>query len=202
MIKTLPPWLKDWLRPVKRAGLCLRGLDFFCRLDVRLKLEHHGSAYGGWSVVENSLGPEAVVFSFGLGHDLSFDESIINKYGCGVIGYDPDPRAWNYHVGRQLPARLQWIRKGIGSSDSTVTFYPPKRDDYISGTIVANRPGHSADGFEIELVDVASVTAEAAAKGRIDVLKMDIEGAEYGVIRRLIETGRMAKIGFFRFLCG
>jgi hypothetical protein len=43
----------------------------------RIALEFHGSDYGGWPIVSNSLSNDSVVIDIGLGEDISFSESLL-----------------------------------------------------------------------------------------------------------------------------
>jgi FkbM family methyltransferase len=186
--------IKDILRPVKRLFLCFKGVDFFCRRDIRLPLEFHGSDYGGWHIVAGRVRADSVVLSFGLGHDISFDSSIIENYKCKICGYDPDPKAWAHFEGKTLPEGFTWIRKGVSDSTGVFTFYPPTREDYVSGTILKDREGFKANGVQVELVDVVEIINQLAPEGKVEILKMDIEGAEYAVVKRLVDSGAVSRI--------
>ena len=48
-------------------------------------LEYHGSAYGGWNVAASQLNKDSIIYSFGVGEDISFDTSLIEKYGCNIF---------------------------------------------------------------------------------------------------------------------
>src|SRR5262249_23584492 len=69
---------------------------------------------------------------------------------------------------------------GLASYDGRATFFAPKNPAYVSHTVL---PGIGADERAID-VEVRRVSTLMRDLGhdRIDVLKMDIEGAEYEVI--------------------
>ena len=51
--------------------------------------------YGGYCLCETSrlVDQSAVVYSFGIGEDISFDEGLIISYNISVYGFDPTPRS-------------------------------------------------------------------------------------------------------------
>lgn len=54
---------------------------------------HLGSAYGGWSLVNEDALKECTIISAGLSEDASFDVEFATKYNAKVIIVDPTPRA-------------------------------------------------------------------------------------------------------------
>ena len=49
-----------------------------------------------------------MVYSVGLGQDISWDKALIEKYRCEVYGFDPTPKVCHRHRHRhrQSTARL------------------------------------------------------------------------------------------------
>lgn len=141
-------------------------------------LEFHGNAAGGWCILADSLGPDSIVVDIGLGEDVSFPESIIAKYGCVVYGFDPTPRAIKYVDGRNEHLRL--YEYGIGAVSGPAEFYLPIETAHVSGAIV--REEHlSSQSIEVQLRTVGQIF-EIIGASRLDLLKLDVEGAEYDVI--------------------
>jgi hypothetical protein len=66
---------------------------------------HHGS-YGGWVVNPELIRADSVVYSFGLGEDVSFDLALIETYGVEVHGFEPDPRSLEWLAAQTFPASL------------------------------------------------------------------------------------------------
>ena len=120
-----------------------------------------GSDYGGWAVVQEGLGPAAIVYSVGVGQDISFDLGMIERFGCAIEAFDPTPlsRAWMFHA-PATEGHVSFSRTGTPEGDTTKTVTCPIRR---LSTLMQDL-GHT----------------------RIDVLKMDIEGFEYAVVEDLI----------------
>jgi FkbM family methyltransferase len=147
----------------------------------RVALERHGSEYGGWEIPARTLDERSVVYSGGVGEDATFDLSLIETYGCTVYAFDPTPRAAAYaqEIG---DARFVFMPVGIWTSDSLQQFHAPERDEYVSHSI--GNPHHTAPSFSAQCRSLDSLMRELG-HARVDVLKLDIEGAEHQVLRTL-----------------
>ena len=55
-----------------------------------------GDSYGGFMVALNELQNESVVYSFGIGEDLSFSEGIMDTINCSIFAFDPTPKSIKY----------------------------------------------------------------------------------------------------------
>jgi hypothetical protein len=88
--------IKALSRPARRRLAVLLGKDLHISRSLDLPVEFHGSEYGGFAILRNSLSSKSMVWSCGIGEDASFDASVIAQYGCTVHGFDPTPRsiAW------------------------------------------------------------------------------------------------------------
>lgn len=47
-----------------------------------------GCAY---SIRPDGLGPQSIVYSGGVGKDVSFEHVLVRNFGCGVVLFDPSP---------------------------------------------------------------------------------------------------------------
>ena len=154
----------------------------------------HGSSYGGWVVNPELIRPDSVVYSFGLGEDVSFDLALIETYGVEVHGFEPDPRSLEWLAAQALPATFHVHELAVGDHDGRASLFP-QRPSAPDGTVVGSRTLVSdlrpdAPEREIEDVSVQRLPTVMSMLGheRIDVLKMDIEGAEYAVIDDLLAS--------------
>ncbi len=66
-----------------------------------------GSDYGGWTVIPEMVGPELVVYSVGVGSDITFDRAMIERFGCTVHAFDPTPMAREWVAKQTVPARIR-----------------------------------------------------------------------------------------------
>lgn len=162
--------------------LCKRAI----RVEPTVKITHHAhlqyygnKGYGGWAVPHDLLNSSSIVVDIGLGCDISFSEALIAEYGCIVHGFDPTPKSIAYIERRAIPG-FKLHKLGVGGSERRVSFHLPNNQEHVSGSIVrANHVGVKT--VDVDLIDIAGVL-NAINSDRIDLLKVDIEGAEYELI--------------------
>lgn len=169
----------DALGGVRRrmAGKPRHGVE----LDV--PFVHLGTQYGGYGVVLDRLGPDSVVYSFGIGEDISFDLELIARTGCRVVGFDPTPRSVGWVRSQMLPEEFTFQAVGLAHYDGHATFAPPANPLHVSHSMVASAP--SSVTFPVRRLH--TLMSELGHK-TLSVLKMDIEGAEYGVLDDLVDS--------------
>lgn len=167
-LKTLAATLPTLLRPRQREDM-----------------ERLGDGLCGWWVPASLLGPDSVCYLAGAGEDITFDIALMRRFGCEVVSLDPTPRAIE-HVRKHAPAQGYHFRPvGLGGKDRVERFYAPANPDHVSHSI-ANLQD-TPDYFEGQLRTPQSVMSQMG-HNRIDLLKMDIEGAEYEVFDFLLES--------------
>lgn len=157
------------------------------KVQARVPLRFHGSEYGGWAVADHLIGPDSVVYSVGIGEDLSFDLSLIKARGVTVHAFDPTPRALRWLSTQSLPEQLVLHGYGVADIDGYLQFYPPADPRHASYS--AARSSHeTATPVVLPVKRIATIMKELN-HDVIDVLKLDIEGAEYGVISDIVTCG-------------
>jgi len=166
-----------------------RRLRVLCKQAVRIEpyvplqatpdLEFHGNDYCGWNIARDSLTRDAVVVDVGLGEDISFSTSLMEKYGCTVHGFDPTPRAIQF-VQASAPPGFVLHEVGVAAQRGAAEFYLPNEKAHVSGSLA--RADHvGATKIQVQLVSLGDVF-ELIGCERIDLLKLDIEGAEYPLL--------------------
>jgi hypothetical protein len=169
--------------------------------------ERLGTPYGGWIIPANLLNNNSVCYLVGAGEDVSFDLALAARFGCPAHIFDPTPRA-QAHV-ELLIANLKSGQKtacatapdgfypacppevadllllhpvGIWDKDETLRFFSPKDEAHVSHSIVnLQQTDHY---IEVPVRRLAGLMPELGHT-RIDLLKIDIEGAEYQVLESL-----------------
>ncbi len=154
-------------------------------VDMAVPSVFLGTSYGGYAVLPESLSADAVVYSFGLGEDVSFDLELIARFGCTVHGFDPTPRAITWLESQALPSKLVIHPYGLADFDGVARFAPPADAAHVSHTMLGSPDSASIDQPVKRLPTIMGVLGHA----RVDLLKMDIEGAEYAVVRDLVSCG-------------
>jgi len=169
-----------------------RGTYVNVKKTVNLDHEWYGSKYGGFYVASDSFNENTVVYSFGIGQDISFDNSIINKYNCSVYGFDPTPKSIEWISIQKELSNFHFYPYGIAAQSGEVEFFLPKNSNYVSGSILQNRNVNLRESIKVPMHTLSDITKKLG-HSHIDILKMDIEGAEYNVLPSILESGIMVK---------
>jgi FkbM family methyltransferase len=168
------------LRRVKRL---LRPPVVVGKVSHKCRVERIGSEYGGWTFNPEGLSPNSVVYSAGIGDDISFDLGLIAQFGVTVHAFDPTPKSIEWLRSQALPMNLIAHEYGLGPRDGELTFFRPENPAYMSLSVV-ERPSPTT-AISLPVRELGGIMRELGHSS-IDLLKMDIEGAEYGVIEDLV----------------
>ncbi|MGH6769282.1 MAG: FkbM family methyltransferase [Xanthobacteraceae bacterium] len=155
--------------------------------DIDVAKEAIGTGYGAHTVLRNSLDARSIVYSFGIGEDVSFDLGLIDRYGCQVHAFDPTERsiAWAKANVDHLLWKLHPI--GIAASDGEAEFTSPANEAHVSFFRAGNAAARGQQSVNLTVRSLPSIMRDLSHE-RIDLLKMDIEGFEYEVIRAMLKT--------------
>lgn len=169
---------REFLRRA-RLKLLVAVLPRVLRPQPRPDMVRLGDGMCGWWVAADLLGPDSVCYLAGAGEDISFDLALMDRFGCEVVSLDPTPRAIEY-VAAHAPAEgYHFLPVGLGGVDRVERFYAPANPAHVSHSITNLQ--QTSDYFEAELRTLETIMRERG-DDRVDLLKMDIEGAEYEVL--------------------
>ena len=162
-------------------------LRTFLKVERRTDCERLGSDYGGWVVPTSLLSESSICYCAGVGEDISFDLALIERFGCEVFAFDPTPRASAYvsQNAGHIP-KYRYFDFGLWSEDARRKFYAPRDPSHVSHSIVNLQ--RTATFFEADCRRLSSIMRELN-HSRLDLLKLDIEGAEFEVLNSMIEDG-------------
>ena len=154
------------------------------RAQVARPLLKLGSDYGGYCLDVSTIHSGAIVYSLGIGEDISFDLSLIDRFGVDVEAFDPTPKVKKWLATQSLPPQFHFHEAGIAANDGEESFYLPPKEDWVSHSVIrARQYGRESVRFPVMRLSTAM---KLQGHDRVDVLKMDIEGAEYAVIEDII----------------
>jgi len=167
----------------------LFGIDPISRTKIgkRNDLIEIGTKYGGWIVPAELLNAESICYCVGCGEDISFDIGLINYFKCNVYGFDPTPRAIRHveTVAGHNP-KYHFHSIGLWDKEDALKFFAPKNPAHVSHSLLNLQ--NTKDFITIK-VNRLSALMEKFGHDRLDLLKIDIEGAEYKVIESIVEDG-------------
>jgi FkbM family methyltransferase len=175
--------LKSGFRLMKRRTLSLLGLDVWQLPQVRVATARLGDPGGRWSIATDGLGPSTVVWALGVGTDVSFERDLIARYGVTVHAFDPTPLSIEWAARQRLPDRFHFHHYGVADFDGVARFAPPRKRKFASFSMV--RGGGVGSPVDSPVHRLATLR-EMLRLPPPDVLKMDIEGAEFPVLADLM----------------
>lgn len=154
------------------------------RVHPRDHLVRLGSAYGGYVIPGDLPRPDWICYSAGVGEDVSFDTELIERYGCSVFAFDPTPRAVAFakRVKDENP-HFHFEPYGLWSSDGEVQLFSPRDPAHVSHSVLNLQRTASSITAPVRTLSSAM---RNLGHTRIDILKLDIEGAEHEVIASLL----------------
>jgi FkbM family methyltransferase len=189
--KLLPVSLRTRVKRV-RDNVRFRSIGLMT-CDYDGPLEFIGTAYGGYVLPKREIRDGSVCYSFGAGEDVSFETGLAAAFPVEVHIFDPTPRAITYArslvaalsaTGGSAGERLHFHPWGVWSSDQQMQFYAPKDPAHVSHSMVNMQ--HTSDYFVADCRRPKSIMTVLGHKS-IDLLKLNIEGAEYEVMRAMFE---------------
>ena len=159
-----------------------------------------GTKYGGWWIDTRIVGDNPLLIDCGLGEDISFPVAFLKRFGGRVIGIEPNPRSIAY-VEKHCPVGMEVWKNAFWHSEETLNFHLPRTQDNlpkgadgVSGSLVATHDYVTGgDAVTVKTVTLKKLL-EATGRDRCDVLKIDIEGAEYDVLDRLCDSGEIRQV--------
>ena len=137
-----------------------------------------------WTVCDTGLNRESRVLSAGAGQDISFERALIERYGCRVVLLDPSPTGIATVEREALPpAQLLFKPLGLAGQPGRIGFQPPASQE---AGCVEEAPSPGTATCQLTCTSVSALMQELNWD-RIDLLKIDIEGFEYGVFRNILD---------------
>lgn len=152
----------------------------------------YGNENAGFYICPSLINEDSIVYSFGIGEDISFDLKLIEIHNCTVFGFDPTPKSINWVSSLKLPNKFKFYDFGLSSKTGTVVFYLPKNNEYVSGSMTKQSNVNLSNKINVNVKTISDTTIFLKHQS-IDLLKMDIEGAEYEVISDFCKSSIFVK---------
>jgi FkbM family methyltransferase len=162
------------------------GLDVYRRPEVVVRTVRLGEAGGRWSVVPEGLGAHSVVYALGVGTDISCERDLIARYGVMVYAFDPTPNALEWAAKQHLPERFVLHPYGVADFDGLARFAAPRKRKFPSFSLVRSDGAGPAVHAQVHRLTTLAGMLRLPPP---DLIKMDIEGAEYAVLADLLRSG-------------
>jgi FkbM family methyltransferase len=180
-----------------------------------------GTVYGGWILPkDHGLTADSLCYCAGAGEDISFECELVERFGCRVWIIDPTPRAVQHfkdleqavRSGVRFPVnnggvdyyaisaahldRLQFLPVGLADKDTEMKFFLPQNPAHVSCSVINLQK--TDQYFTAPCLRLSSIMRQQGDSS-IDMLKIDIEGAEYGVIEDMAASGLLPRLLLIEF---
>ena len=154
---------------------------------ISIKKSWIGNVYGGFYINLDSLNKESIIYSVGIGEDVSFDLELIDKIKCNIYPFDPTPKAVNFVERNISDNRFIFSKFGLSNISNHLTFYLPKNDKHVSGSLKKLKTVSKDKTIQLEFKTLSDIM-KMFNHDTISLLKMDIEGAEYDIISDILDN--------------
>ena len=127
-----------------------------------------------------------IIYSFGIGTDISFDLEASKKFKVPIFMYDPTPKVSEYMRKFRNKKDFIFTNEGIFSEEKTMKFYLSNIKNKVNSSIY---PIHGKRGpYKYVKCRTLSDFMKINNHHRIDILKMDIEGAAVDVMEDMLKN--------------
>lgn len=190
---------KEIIRRTKWLIRSVLGKDIYHRkqrqVPIRIFGGINGTMNGSWPVYTQDLNASSVIYSVGIGDDVSFDLDMINTLGVQIHAFDPTPASIQWMASQKLPEAFHPHSYGLADYDGKAEFLPPETPGHVSYSMTDASAQHLDQVRKTVSVEVRRLASLMDLLGHeaVDLLKMDIEGGEYSVITDLVSSGVKVK---------
>jgi len=154
-----------------------------------------------WHVLTSNIDKNSVIYSAGVGRDISFEKALVSRFNVDIELFDPSPTAiQTMGMEENKIAKIHFFPIGFAGQSGAVKFAPPENEH--EGSFRA--PKKYDASVEFQCNDMSSLMNERG-HSKIDLLKMDIEGFEYEVIEDILQKSldiRQICLEFHHFMRG
>lgn len=184
-------WMKrqPWFWPAKRFIKRISGKELWLKTEV----EYPSLESGGWLYIPELLGPDSIVYSLGVGDSIDFDLHLIERYSLTVHTVDPTPYSEGWMTSQELPPNLKFHNWAAAGEDGNLRLFRRISERGKKSKVMWTMEGQAGD--DSEHIDVPAYTIrtmmEKLGHERVDLLKVDVEGAEYDILDSLAKVERL-----------
>jgi FkbM family methyltransferase len=184
--------LKKIYSGVKRRLLARKNI----RVRFACNQKWYGNDYGGFYICPEMLTPPLprqnladgiVVYSAGVGEDVSFDMEIMKDFNCTIFAFDPTPKSIEWIRKQNMPGNFIFFPYGISGKTETQTLHLSNTSLDISASIYVHHYTSNDDLVTVQMKSLDDIAREHN-HAYVDILKMDIEGSEFQIIEHFPKT--------------
>ncbi len=160
------------LRPIKKVSANKIGI---------MEFKNYSNSF---IFIEN-FNENSVAIDVGCAQDADFSKTIINNYGIVCFGIDPTLKHQRElrALEKKLEGSFKYFPFAISANDELITFYESKSNQ--SGSLIQDHINVKNDEileYKVQGLRIPSLIKKLNLK-KVDLLKLDIEGAEYDLLK-------------------
>ena len=165
-----------------RAREMVERLDSSLIGEIPLQLFGGGSA--GYNISPAGLSSSSLLYSFGVGNDISFELAIAEAFDLSIWAHDPTDESAKFLDSISLPNKFFYKKVGVGAKDGDRAIHTLKASSqYRAATILDVQD--TSQGEDVMPIVSFRTLLKANGHEHIDLIKMDVEGAEYEFLESL-----------------
>lgn len=195
--------------PLKQLFKKLKAIYTQAGVKPLKSMVHVGSQYHGYHIPDNFLNKNSICYLVGAGDDISFDIELKKRYDSQIIIIDPTPASkehflkikesmqknepppkvhadpnYIYKISPEKLNEMVFVEKGVWTENTVLKFHDPEIGGYVSQSVFLFKDSKKV----MELpVDRLSNLMKSLNHDKVDLVKLEIEGAEYTVIDTILE---------------
>jgi FkbM family methyltransferase len=141
-----------------------------------------GSDGRGFAVVPDLMLRSSIVYAFGVGVDADFELEMIGRFGCTLHVFEPRPRHLHWIRMQSLPPQISVHPMGLSDRDGVMTYGPIESAGNGHGR---RNQTHLSSEYQVRRLPTLM---KQFGHPHVDVLKLELEGAEYLATHSLITS--------------
>jgi FkbM family methyltransferase len=122
------------------------------------------------------------VYSCGVGEDISFDTAIMKDFNCKIFAFDPTPQSIEWIKNQNMPDNFKFFPFGINDKTESQVLHLSNTPLDISASIYVHGYTSGTESIAVQMKSLEDIAGELNHT-YIDILKMDIEGSEFSIIK-------------------
>lgn len=172
---------------LKRIG----GRELWLRPDAKIPTRESD----GWLYAPDALPVDATLYCFGVGDSITFEKTLIEERALSVHAFDPTPATLSWIESQQTPAGFVFHPWAVAGKDAALMLYPRLRHKGRRSKLMWTSDSGQADPASAIAVPVFTIPSIMRELGhsRVDLVKLDVEGAEYDAIDAMLAQPNLPK---------
>jgi len=167
---------------LKRIG----GRELWLRRDTKTPTRETA----GWLYAPEALRTGAIVYCVGVGDSIAFEKALIEAHAVTVHAFDPTPTTLSWIERQQIPTEFSFHPWAVAGEDASLTLYPRLRSKGRRSKMMWTVDPGQADpsrAIDVPALTIPSIMLKLG-HAQVDLVKLDIEGAEYDAIEAMLAS--------------